>query len=138
MYRAPRCFPSCAAMRKRSSICGRCPGSLCSPACCRRRVRYIAWRCSAGFRNRDRISENEYPFTRGASAGFLGFMDALTYKIIHLTGIATLAIGTGGMMADGKNRKTFAIFQGIGLLVMLVSGFGMLAKEHLGYPHFAM
>lgn len=65
-------------------------------------------------------------------------MDALTYKIIHLTGIATLAIGTGGMLADGKNRKTFAIFQGIGLVVMVVSGFGMLAKEHLGYPHFAM
>ena len=65
-------------------------------------------------------------------------MQATTYLIIHLTGIAMLSIGTGGMFADGKSRKTFASFQGIGLLVMLVSGFGLLAKLHLGFPHFAM
>ena len=65
-------------------------------------------------------------------------MDALTYKIIHLTGISVLALGVGGMMAGGEKRKTFAILQGIGLLVMLVSGFGLLAKLHLGYPIFGM
>ena len=65
-------------------------------------------------------------------------MDAITYKIIHLTGISLLAIGVGGMMANGSTRKTFAICQGIGLLVMLVSGFGLLAKLKLGYPHFAI
>lgn len=65
-------------------------------------------------------------------------MQSTTYLIIHLTGIAMLAIGTGGMLADGKNRATFAIFQGVALLVMLVSGFGLLAKLHLGFPHFAM
>jgi hypothetical protein len=42
------------------------------------------------------------------------------------------------MMAGGANRKTFAICQGIGLLVMLVSGFGLLAKLKLGYPSFAI
>jgi hypothetical protein len=60
------------------------------------------------------------------------------YKIIHLVGIAALAIGAGGMMAGGANRKTFSILQGIGLFVMLVSGFGLLAKLHLGFPHFAI
>ena len=65
-------------------------------------------------------------------------MDSTTYKIIHLTGIAALALGVGGMMAGGSNRKPFAILQGIGLLVMLISGFGLLAKLHLGYPHFAI
>ena len=65
-------------------------------------------------------------------------MDATIYKIIHLTGIAAIALGVGGMMAGGSNRKPFAICQGIGLLVMLVSGFGLLAKLHLGYPHFAI
>ena len=65
-------------------------------------------------------------------------MDALTYKIIHLTGISALALGVGGMMAGGEKRKTFAMMQGIGLLVMLVSGFGLLAKLGLGYPHFAI
>jgi len=65
-------------------------------------------------------------------------MDYSTYKIIHLTGIAVLSLGVGGMMAGGANRKIFSILQGIGLLVMLVSGFGLLAKLHLGFPHFAI
>ena len=65
-------------------------------------------------------------------------MDANIYKIIHLTGISLLAIGVGGMMANGSTRKTFAMCQGIGLLVMLVSGFGLLAKLGLGYPTFAI
>ena len=65
-------------------------------------------------------------------------MDATTYKIIHLTGIAALALGVGGMMAGGTNRRPFAICQGVGLLVMLVSGFGLLVKLHLGFPHFAL
>ena len=66
-------------------------------------------------------------------------MDALTtYKITHLVGISILALGTGGRMAGGENRKTFAIVQGIGLLVMLVTGFGLLARLGLGYPHFAI
>ncbi len=65
-------------------------------------------------------------------------MDRNTYLIIHLIGISVLALGVGGMMAGGEKRKTFAILQGIGLLVMLVSGFGLLAKLGLGYPHFAI
>jgi hypothetical protein len=65
-------------------------------------------------------------------------MDYTTYKIIHLVGIAALALGLGGMMAGGGNRKIFAILQGIALLVMLVSGFGLLARLHLGFPHFAI
>lgn len=65
-------------------------------------------------------------------------MDAVTYKIIHITGIALLALGTGGRLAGGEKRKAFAIAQGIGLLVMIVSGFGSLAKLGLGFPHFAI
>ena len=65
-------------------------------------------------------------------------MDPLIYKIIHLTGISALALGVGGMMAGGEKRKAFAILQGIGLVVMLVSGFGLLAKLGLGFPHFAI
>ena len=67
-------------------------------------------------------------------------MDAIAYKIIHLTGISLLALGVGGMMAGGEKRKTFAMLQGIGLLVMLVSGFGLLAKlKFTPYiPNFAI
>ncbi len=55
-------------------------------------------------------------------------MDYHFYKIAHLTGISVLALGVGGMMAGGEKRKTFAMLQGIGLLVMLITGFGLLAK----------
>ena len=65
-------------------------------------------------------------------------MDYTTYKIIHLTGLAALTIGLGGMIAGGEKRKIFSILQGLALLVMLVSGFGLLAKLKLGFPHFAM
>ena len=65
-------------------------------------------------------------------------MPYTTYQIIHLIGLAAIAIGTGGMMANGSNRKIFAIWQGVGLLVVLIAGFGMLAKGHLGFPSFAI
>ena len=65
-------------------------------------------------------------------------MDYTFYKITHLIGISALALGVGGMMAGGDKRKAFAILQGIGLLVMLVSGFGLLAKLSLGFPPFAI
>ena len=65
-------------------------------------------------------------------------MDYATYRIIHLVGVAAVALGLGGIIANGANRKAFVILQGVALLVMLVSGFGMLAKHHLGFPHFAM
>jgi hypothetical protein len=65
-------------------------------------------------------------------------MNHLTYHIIHIIGIALLVLGIGGMMAGGEKRKTFVMLQGIGLVVMLVSGFGLLAKLGLGYPQFAI
>jgi len=62
------------------------------------------------------------------------------YKIAHLIGISVLALGVGGMMAGGEKRRTFAMLQGIGLLVMLVTGFGLLAKLKLTpyVPNFAI
>jgi hypothetical protein len=65
-------------------------------------------------------------------------MDPITYKIIHLIGISALALGMGGMLAGGPNRKPFAILQGVALLVMLITGFGLLAKLKLGFPSFAI
>ncbi len=65
-------------------------------------------------------------------------MDYAFYKIIHLVGLAILAIGLGGMVAESSNRRTFVMLQGIALLILLVSGFGILAKLKLGFPHFAM
>ena len=65
------------------------------------------------------------------------------YKILHLTGIFLLTSGVVGMLVlawsghqiAGK-VKTFAfITHGVGLLFMLVSGFGLLAR--MGIMHGA-
>lgn len=55
-----------------------------------------------------------------------------TYKVIHIVGLIALFLGIGGMLAGG--RKSFALLHGIGLLVVLVAGFGMQAKGNLGFP----
>lgn len=63
------------------------------------------------------------------------------YKILHLTGIFLLTSGLVGMLVlawsghqiAGK-VKTFAfVTHGVGLLFMLVSGFGLLAR--MGFMH---
>lgn len=64
-------------------------------------------------------------------------MDINTYLIIHLIGLATVAIGLGGMLAGDQNRRTFSMVQGIGLVIILVSGFGMLPKLGYHFPAFA-
>lgn len=63
------------------------------------------------------------------------------YKVLHLFSIAlvlvslggiTLHVMNGGSKASNGNRKLVMMTHGIGLLLLLVSGFGMHAK--LGLP----
>ncbi len=59
------------------------------------------------------------------------------YKTLHLFGIFTVIMSLGGMclhVASGgtreyAGRKLAAMTHGIGLLLVLVAGFGLLAKE---------
>lgn len=61
------------------------------------------------------------------------------YRLLHLIGIFTVILSLGGMclhvISGGtkaySGRKWAAMFHGIGLLITLVSGFGLLAK--MGY-----
>ena len=69
-------------------------------------------------------------------------MSALVYKVLHIFGILLMFIALGGATAralsgagkDGPGRKLAGITHGIALLVILVSGFGLLAKLGLGFP----
>ncbi len=64
------------------------------------------------------------------------------YKIMHLAGVMLLFGGLGGLAAVGAlqpeankakpMRTLFMIFHGIGLLLMLVGGFGILARLKIG------
>lgn len=61
------------------------------------------------------------------------------YKLMHLLGIFTVIFSLGGMclhvISGGtrnySGRKWAALWHGLGLLVVLVAGFGLLAKEGL-------
>ncbi len=67
------------------------------------------------------------------------------YKIIHIFGILALFMALGGLAlhtmngGDKKfaNRKWVLLFHGLGLTVILISGFGLLARigvAHGGLP----
>jgi hypothetical protein len=56
-----------------------------------------------------------------------------TYKVLHIVGLAALALGFGGMLmapaASDRQAPRFAVLlHGLGLLVLLVAGFGIMAR----------
>jgi hypothetical protein len=63
------------------------------------------------------------------------------YQIIHLTGILMVFLAYGGLIirsATGSNdkgiRRLGAITSGIGLFLILLGGFGLLAVLDYGWP----
>ncbi len=64
----------------------------------------------------------------------------LVYKVIHLAGVMMVFLGFGGLIVRGlldqDNKKLRALgsaTSGIGLLLLLVSGFGMVARYGFSY-----
>jgi hypothetical protein len=55
-------------------------------------------------------------------------MDYETYKLIHFAGIFTLFFAFGSLFKGDKTTKGAVIGHGIGLLLILLGGFGMQAK----------
>jgi len=49
------------------------------------------------------------------------------YHFLHLIGLILVFIGIGGMLSSEGAKKAM-MWHGIGLLISIVSGFGMLAK----------
>jgi hypothetical protein len=65
-------------------------------------------------------------------------MDINTYKLLHVIGIIVLFVSLGMMLGAGKSMKSAACGHGIGLILILVSGFGLSAKLKLGFPAWMM
>jgi hypothetical protein len=69
-------------------------------------------------------------------------MSPLIYKLLHILGLVMAFMGLGAlvmMAVDGatpgkRGRALAGAFHGIGLLLLLVSGFGMIAKYGYGFP----
>jgi hypothetical protein len=70
------------------------------------------------------------------------------YKILHILGLLLVFTslggvfvyaGNGGLKTENRMRKLVAISHGTGLLFLLVSGFGMLAKLGIsGFPFWVL
>lgn len=66
------------------------------------------------------------------------------YQVLHLLGVILLFFSLGGMVlrqfgggsTGDDGRKTAGMTHGIALIILLVSGFGLLAKLQLGMPHW--
>lgn len=56
-------------------------------------------------------------------------MDPLTYKVIHLVGVMMLFTGISAAFVQKSGVKGAAAFHGIALVLLLISGFGMIAKS---------
>ena len=55
------------------------------------------------------------------------------YHLLHLVGVIFLFVGIGSLLSPNGNARTGMKFHGIGLLILLIAGFGSLAKLHLSY-----
>ncbi len=54
------------------------------------------------------------------------------YKVVHLAGLVTLFASLGALaVVPAERRKPFMALHGIATVVMLVAGFGLLAKLNL-------
>jgi hypothetical protein len=52
-----------------------------------------------------------------------------TYKLIHIIGVFALFLAFGAMLASDKTRVRWAtISHGLALLLIIVSGFGLMAR----------
>lgn len=58
-------------------------------------------------------------------------MSPAFYHVAHLVGLILLFVGIGGLA--GGNWKSAMKFHGIGLVILLVAGFGAIAKLKLSY-----
>jgi len=56
------------------------------------------------------------------------------YRYLHFAGIFTLLFSFGSLFIGKNYNKGAAMAHGVALLLILVSGFGMQATLHLGFP----
>lgn len=82
-------------------------------------------------------------YANPSPAGGLITMPITFYTILHIAGIIMVFmplaaiiqhISSGGDKSDNPRRKQIAITHGIGVLLILISGFGMLAKLGIHWP----
>ncbi len=69
-------------------------------------------------------------------------MNPLYFKFAHLIGLMMVFTGIGGYIAmssttDSEKRRLFGILHGVGLMLLLLAGFGFLGVAKMGTPAWA-
>lgn len=60
-------------------------------------------------------------------------MSVFFYDFLHVVGVMFLFAGFGALLS-AENRSRAMMLHGIGLVILLVAGFGILAKNHPAAP----
>ena len=64
-------------------------------------------------------------------------MTIFFYKVLHILGAFFVFIGLGATLIPGEdtpNRKAALRLHGVGLLLLFIAGFGLIAKLKIGFP----
>ena len=69
-------------------------------------------------------------------------IDINVYKLLHIVGFSAVILALGGSIIatfvtgdkPQSTRKLIALTHGIGLIIVLISGFGMLARLGITWP----
>lgn len=59
------------------------------------------------------------------------------YKVLHLTGLILTFLGLGGILLRSRDQgpsRFGLVLHGLGMLALLVAGFGLLARLGLNWP----
>lgn len=56
------------------------------------------------------------------------------YKVVHILAVLLVFVAFGAMLGDGTRRRLASSTHGIGMLLALITGFGMLARLGIHGP----
>jgi hypothetical protein len=74
----------------------------------------------------------------GSSEEAADLMTLQLYKVMHIVGLTLLLLGTGATLLapkDAPKQRLPIILHGVGLLTLLVAGFGAMARTGIAAPH---
>ena len=61
-------------------------------------------------------------------------LSVAAYKVVHIFGVLLLFVALGAALGDGSRRRLASMTHGIGLLIVLIAGFGALARLGIHSP----
>jgi hypothetical protein len=61
-------------------------------------------------------------------------MSVAAYKVVHIFGVLLVFVALGAALGEGSRRRLASMTHGIGLLIVLIAGFGALARLGIHSP----